>query len=63
MKGKKKLKDFLIDEKIPGHKRDRIPVITSGKDILWVVGMRIDERFKVTGESKKIVHMEIVSSE
>ena len=59
MKGKKKLKDFLIDEKIPGHKRDRIPVITSGEDILWVVGMRIDERFKVTGESKEIIHMEV----
>jgi len=59
MKGKKKLKDFLIDEKIPGFKRDMIPVITSGDDILWVVGMRIDERFKVTGESKNIVHMEV----
>ncbi|MEQ8224968.1 MAG: tRNA lysidine(34) synthetase TilS [Candidatus Eremiobacterota bacterium] len=63
MKGKKKLKDFLIDEKIPGHKRDSIPVITSGEDILWVVGMRIDDRFKVTRKSKKIIHMEIVSSE
>ena len=63
MKGKKKLKDFFIDEKIPGHKRDRIPVITSGEDILWVVGMRIDERFKVKQESKKIVHMEVIFTE
>ncbi|MDI6784935.1 MAG: tRNA lysidine(34) synthetase TilS, partial [bacterium] len=49
MKGKKKLHDFFIDEKIPRSDRDKIPLLAaSNGDILWVVGLRIDERYKVT---------------
>jgi tRNA(Ile)-lysidine synthase len=49
----KKLKDFLINEKVPLEKRDLIPIVESRGKIVWVAGRRIDERFKITGTSKK----------
>lgn len=60
MNKKKKLSDFLIDEKIDRFKKDNIQVLLSGGQIVWVIGLRIDNRFKVTGETKRI--MEIVES-
>ena len=56
---RKKLQDFFVDEKVPRDKRDRIPLIISGEDIVWVVGYRGDERFKVTGGTKKILRLEV----
>lgn len=54
MNRKKKLSDFMIDEKIPLNLKARVFVITSGDSICWVVGNRIDNRFKVTGKTRKI---------
>lgn len=46
MTGKKKLKDFFIDLKIPSQLRNTIPILTTGYDkIIWVVGKRADRRF------------------
>lgn len=42
---KKKLKDFMIDEKIPQQERDSIPLFCDGEDIVWVGGYRRDERY------------------
>ncbi len=42
---RKKLQDYFVDEKIPLRRRDRIPLLCSGDDILWVLGYRTDERF------------------
>jgi tRNA(Ile)-lysidine synthase len=48
MKGKsKKLQDFFIDRKIERHTREKVPVLVAPEGILWVVGMRQDERFAV----------------
>jgi tRNA(Ile)-lysidine synthase len=44
--GSKKLKDFLIDRKIPLEKRDRIPLLVWHGEIVWVAGVEISERFK-----------------
>lgn len=52
MKGCKKLQDFFVDEKVPKYLRDSIPILTCGNDIVWVVGYRIDERFKVTENTR-----------
>lgn len=49
MKGKsKKLQDFFTDRKIPRHRRENIPLLVAPEGILWVVGMRQDERFIVS---------------
>ena len=46
--GRRKLKDYLIDEKVPRQFRDTIPLIAQGSHVLWVIGMRISEGAKVT---------------
>ncbi|MBA7559425.1 tRNA(Ile)-lysidine synthase [subsurface metagenome] len=51
----KKLGQFMIDAKIPSAWRQRIPLICSPQHILWVVGWRIDERVKVTEETKQVL--------
>ena len=44
----KKLKDFLIDRKIPADLRDRLPLLLWNDEIVWIGGVEISERFKVT---------------
>ena len=57
MKGTKKVSDFLADVKIPSaEKKSHLVLINSGK-IVWVIGLRIDEKFKVTPKSKKILKL------
>lgn len=54
--GSKKLKDFFIDLKIPSEARDRVPIVVSASgEIIWVVGLRLDERFKVTDETHNLL--------
>jgi tRNA(Ile)-lysidine synthase len=57
MKGRKKLKDFFIDLKIPRSERPNIPLVISGGDICWVAGWRIDERFKIGNGTKKTLKL------
>ena len=45
MGGTKSLKSFMIDNKIPRDKRDRIGIVRIGDEIAWVIGYRRDERF------------------
>jgi tRNA(Ile)-lysidine synthase len=54
MKGKKKVSDFFIDNKIPPHHKEKQLIILSGKDIVWLVGQRIDERYKTTPATKNV---------
>ena len=51
----KKLGEFMIDAKIPHSWRGRIPVVCSPEQILWVVGWRIDERVKVTEDTRQVL--------
>ncbi|MBF9143389.1 tRNA lysidine(34) synthetase TilS [Hymenobacter properus] len=56
MKGKKLLSDFLIDQKVPLNLKDEVRVLTSadGK-ICWVVGWRVDDRFKVEDATERVL--------
>jgi len=53
MDGFKKVSDFLIDQKIPLNEKENIYVLVSGNDIVWVVGIRIDNRYKITSQTKR----------
>jgi tRNA(Ile)-lysidine synthase len=56
MEGLKKIKDFFIDNKIPKGYRDLIPILVDGEDqIIWVMGMRLDDRVKIKSDTKKVL--------
>ena len=57
MKGKKKLSDFMIDQKIPLNLKDQIRVLTSDENIVWVIGYRIDDRYKTNDLTKEILRI------
>jgi tRNA(Ile)-lysidine synthase len=52
-----KLSDFLINEKIALGLRDRWPLVVSGAEIVWVAGLRLDERYKVGPDTRRIVRL------
>ena len=58
MEGKKKLKDFFIDEKIPRDRRDKIPLVCDGEEIMWIVGYRISNKYKIDKNTQKILEIE-----
>ena len=58
MTGRKKIQDFFVDEKIERKDRDSIPLICLGSEVLWVIGKRINEKYKVKESTKQILHLE-----
>jgi tRNA(Ile)-lysidine synthase len=59
MNGKKKLSDFFIDIKLPVTEKKRQQILISEEDIVWVAGLRPDERFKVTDNTEKVFRVMI----
>lgn len=60
MNGSKKLKSFFIDEKVPKEQRSKIPLVLDGEAIIWVVGHRISEDYKVSSSTKKVLVLEYI---
>jgi tRNA(Ile)-lysidine synthase len=57
MQSPKKLQDFFVDAHVPRDRRDSVPLVTSGDAIVWVAGLRLDERFKITGHTKQAIKL------
>lgn len=60
MKGSKKIKDYFIDEKIALDKRDEIPLVCDDENIIWIVGYRMSESYKITSKTQKVLHIKYV---
>ncbi len=59
MQGTQKVKDFFINNKIPREIRRKTPVLVSRDAIVWIVGHRIDERFKITQQTRNVLKIEL----
>ena len=59
MKGKKKVSKYLKDEKLTPIEKENTWVLTSENTIVWVVGRRADERFKVTDQTNQTLKIEL----
>jgi len=55
MKGKKKLSDYFKNEKMSLFDKENVWLLCSGAEIVWVVGKRIDHRFRVTEHTSEVV--------
>lgn len=53
----KKLNRLMIDEKIPSEMRDQIPVIACGHEVLWIVGYRINARYRITPDTRQVLEL------
>ena len=56
---KKTIKEYMINEKIPKEMRDTIFLFADGSHVLWVIGYRISQHYKVTDQTKRILQIQI----
>ena len=60
MKNNKKLSDFFIDEKFSLIQKEKQWILCDKKNIIWIIGCRIDDRYKVTPKTKKLYIAEVL---
>jgi len=53
----KKLSDFFVDEKVPVPEKERTWIMASGKNIVWIMGHRIDHRFRITPTTSRVLRL------
>lgn len=58
---RKKLKDYMIESKIPAAIRDKIPLLAVDSHIIWIMGYRISEYYKVCGNTKQVLQVQLIS--
>ena len=57
--GSKKLKDYMIDKKIPQDKRNSIPILCDNSGIIWVIGYGLSDKYKITEETKQTLRIKL----
>ncbi len=63
MRGTKKIKDFLIDAKVPRYERDSIPLLVCGNQILWIIGYTTSDTFKIESDTRQYLYLRYASNE
>ncbi len=61
--GRKMVNRYMIDERIPKEERDRIPLLAEGSHVLWVIGYRISDYYKITAQTKNVLQVERTEEE
>lgn len=57
--GRKTLKAFFVDEKIPRQQREEIPLLAEGSHVLWIAGLRISEYYKITEHTEMVLRVQL----
>lgn len=60
MKGKKKISDYFTDQKYSLFDKEEAWFLCSGDNIVWIIGKRSDDRFKVDSSTKEVLKIELV---
>ena len=60
MQGRQKIKAFFIDHKMPRYKRNEIMLFVDQLSVIWIGNMRLNERVKITAETKNVLKLEIL---
>ena len=60
MKGFKKVRDYLRDRKLSLFEKEKVMVVTSGEEIVWLVGERTDNRFRIDATTVNVLEIEVV---
>lgn len=60
MTGIKKLSDFFIDLKMSLPEKENTWILANGEQVVWIIGRRLDDRYKITPDTKKILKMELI---
>jgi tRNA(Ile)-lysidine synthase len=60
IKGRKKVSSIFIDEKVPMIQRKKIPLLVDQKSVLWILGMKLSNRVKITDATEKILRAKII---
>ena len=56
----KSLKDYMITEKIPRNDRERILLLAEGQHVVWLIGYRISEYYKISRNTKRILQVQLI---
>jgi tRNA(Ile)-lysidine synthase len=60
---RKKLSDYFTDEKVPRDRRDRIPLLADGHEIVWVIGMRLGYRYLISESTERFLTVSVETEE
>ena len=58
--GDQRLQDYFVNQKVPAHLRDSIPLLCDDDHVIWVVGYRISEYYKVTQDTTRVLEVQIL---
>jgi tRNA(Ile)-lysidine synthase len=61
MKGKKKLSNYFKDSKLSLHEKEAIWILCDSENIVWIIGSRMDDRYKITKKTNKIFQIKLIN--
>ncbi len=61
--GTKKLKKLFVEDKVPNERRDNIPLITQGQEVIWVVGGRLNTNYYITESTLEVLEIKVQMDE